>query len=92
MLAEDALFGLGVDLFLLLVEGVLRGPRGLPLGQPWCFFGFISSAGVASCTNGCETVVAVSSGGVCICVLDATAGTLLEYVGTSSTGFVSVGG
>lgn len=31
---EDAPLGFGVAFFLLLLEGVLRGPRGLPLGQP----------------------------------------------------------
>jgi hypothetical protein len=31
---EGALLGLGVARLRLLLEGVLRGPRGLPLGQP----------------------------------------------------------
>ena len=44
MLVEGAFLGLGVDFLRLLVEGVVRGPRGLPLGQPWCFLGFESAA------------------------------------------------
>ena len=31
---EGALLGLGVARLRLLLAGVLRGPRGLPLGQP----------------------------------------------------------
>jgi hypothetical protein len=34
VLVEGALLGLGVDFLRLLVDGVVRGPRGLPLGQP----------------------------------------------------------
>jgi hypothetical protein len=64
VLAVDALFGLGVDRFLLLVDGVLRGRRGLPLGQPWCFFGLEPSAGAASCPSACDKPPTVSSGGV----------------------------
>ena len=61
---EDAALGLGAALFLLVVVGVLRGPRGLPLGQPWCFFGFVSSrAGVLDIGGG-GSVAEVSSGGV----------------------------
>jgi hypothetical protein len=48
MLVDDAVFGLGVDLFLLPVEGVLRDARDLLLGPPCCFLGFSSSAGPAS--------------------------------------------
>jgi hypothetical protein len=51
VLAGGGFFGLGVDLFLLLVEGALREPRDLPLGQPWFFLDFGSSAGPGSWTR-----------------------------------------
>jgi hypothetical protein len=65
--AADVPFGFGVDRFLLLVEGAPRDPRGLPLGQPWCFLGFESSAGTPSCVGGCKTGSMASPGDVYVC-------------------------
>jgi hypothetical protein len=76
VLVDDACFGFGVDLFLLPVDGVLRDPRGLPFDALCCFFGFGSSAALASCITACAIVATVSSGGVCVCEADAASTTL----------------
>lgn len=61
---EDAALDFGAAFFLLLLVGVLRGPRGLPFGQPWCFFGFVSSAAAALDIGGGGCAAELSSGGV----------------------------
>lgn len=94
---DDALLGFGVGLLRLLVDGVLRGPRGLPLGQPWGFFGFASSvlaalavlAAMDIAGGGC--VVKLSSGGVRVWTAGAGSVTSAGSEGGSGTCATSEG-
>jgi len=70
VLAEGALFGLGVVFFRLLDVAAaveLRAPRAFPFGQPCCFFAFGSSGGAEDCIAGGAATCIPSSGGVCVC-------------------------
>ena len=90
-LEEDAALGLGAAFFLLLLVGVLRGPRGLPLGQPWCFFGFVSSAAAVLDIVGGGGAAELSSGGVRVWMAGADDVTSAGSEGGSGTCATSEG-